>query len=72
MLGFMLITIIIYILTLIWAFTIIVPQQIKFDDTCKNTCSDKGLNYYTEFQSYPINNLNGKCFCFKKELINIQ
>ena len=57
------------VFTLIWGINI-VPKQLSFDNSCKNNCLSKGLDYETEMFSYPWNNVNGKCFCKNLTLIN--
>ena len=57
------ILIVILILTFAWGFYI-VPKQLKFMNDCSNSCSELGWDtYQTKMFSYPINNLNAKCYC---------
>jgi len=54
----------------IWGVSII-PKQLEFNNNCKKICLSKNMNYSTEFFSYPWN-VNGKCYCVYKLLVNIQ
>ena len=41
-------------------------KQMDFSNDCESRCLEKDLDYETEFRSYPISNVNGKCFCKSK------
>ena len=56
------ILVLILVFTLIWGINII-PKQMDFDNSCKQNCLSKGLEYETRVNSYPWNNVNGKCYC---------
>lgn len=59
--------IVILVLTLAWG-VYIVPKQLDFVNECKSSCSELGWDtYQTKMFSYPVDNLNARCFCVDKQ-----
>lgn len=52
-------------LFIIWGIYITI-QQMDFINDCESSCLEKGFEYEAELSSYPISNVNGKCFCISK------
>lgn len=51
----------------------LIPKQLEFINNCENDCNEKGFNdYETKMLSYPLNNVNGKCYCINKTKIKLE
>ena len=59
-----------FLLVILWGIHI-VPLQLEFIEDCKIKTSNLGLDYEIEFFSYPISNVNGKCWYVNKTIVDI-
>ena len=58
-----------FIACILWGLIILTPLQLKSSNQCEKVCEDYD-DYSINFQSYPLRNINAKCYC--KTIINLE